>query len=340
MLGDMTNTMPPPSDADRPVSDEDLELLLDSVLDDIQPPTAKPLPPKSSNLSSTSPSNLQTAPAPAADADAVFQRELQAGMEQLLRGFGDGDQVKNVVEDLFKDLQSTETDPTFSSPSSSSSQHPLFDMSTLAAALSPPSSTTTAPLISPTDTAPPTSFQSRISETLNRVQTTSTSITQEVSEVLDGDMMATLMTQMESLLGNEDFESTLQTMVDSLVNKDVLLEPMQDLNSKYPAYLEKNKHTLSKEKFETYTKQSQIVTQIVEIFQSQSTTTTSDENMSEQVKSEEDKQNLEIMALMQQMQDLGNPPEEILKEFAPDLRIAPDGTPSLPEMSEKDCKMQ
>jgi len=39
-----------------------------------------------------------------------------------------------------------------------------------------------------------------------------------------------------------------------------------------------------------------------------------------------------ITALMQQLQEYGNPPADIIRELAPGLELSPDGMPQLPNM--------
>jgi peroxin-19 len=88
-----------------------------------------------------------------------------------------------------------------------------------------------------------------------------------------------------------------------LVSKDVLYEPMKDLKKQYPEWISKNRSELSPEDAQKYQKQLEIITQIVDAFESQ-------EGMGEQ-------ETQKITDLMQEMQALGNPPEGLLKELTP-----------------------
>jgi len=62
-------------------------------------------------------------------------------------------------------------------------------------------------------------------------------------------------------LGN-DFETTLMKWMQMLLKKDVLHEPIQIINQKFPAYLEKNKPSLSEEQYQLYVQQHTVVKDI------------------------------------------------------------------------------
>jgi len=59
-----------------------------------------------------------------------------------------------------------------------------------------------------------------------------------------------------------DFETTLMKWMQMLLKKDVLHEPIQIINQKFPAYLEKNKATLSEEQYQLYVQQHEVVKEI------------------------------------------------------------------------------
>lgn len=132
--------------------------------------------------------------------------------------------------------------------------------------------------------------------------------------------MAELMKQMESLADNGEFEGVLEGMMSQLMSKELLYEPMKDLADKYPAWLEKNKTTTDKAEYEKYKQQHAICTQIVNKYEAADF----DEKNEEQAK--------EIMDLMTKMQDLGQPPAELLDEMAPGMNF---GNPeSMPDMKD------
>lgn len=133
--------------------------------------------------------------------------------------------------------------------------------------------------------------------------------------------MAELMKQMESLADNGEFEGVLEDMMNQLMSKDLLYEPMKDLSQKYPAWLKEHKDTASKADLEKYTQQQVICQQIVDKYEAP--------NFDEK----NEAQGKEIMKLMTKMQDLGQPPAELLDEMAPGMNFGnPEGMPDMKDM--------
>ncbi len=81
--------------------------------------------------------------------------------------------------------------------------------------------------------------------------------------------------------------------------------------SQYPAWLEKNKSVVDSAALSNYSRQYDIVSQIVKVYESSSTASPDDLK--------------KVADLMQQMQETGNPPDDIIKELAPDMEFGPDG---------------
>lgn len=93
----------------------------------------------------------------------------------------------------------------------------------------------------------------------------------------------------------------LDGIMKQLVSKDVLYQPMKDICEKYPSWLEKEKGTLNPDDYRKYHDQYTIISKMCKLYE------TDPENFSM------------IMNLLQQMQQLGEPPSEIMKELAPDF---------------------
>ncbi|KAI7692839.1 Peroxisomal biogenesis factor 19 [Sarcoptes scabiei] len=90
----------------------------------------------------------------------------------------------------------------------------------------------------------------------------------------------------------------METMMKNILSKDLLYPTLSDLKSKYPTYLAENKLNLSDEDYERYQKQSKIINQICEAY--------------EKEENDDEPTNLDtIVNLMQSMQTLGLPPEEL-----------------------------
>jgi peroxin-19 len=199
-------------------------------------------------------------------------------------------------------------------------------------AKSPPlsSAKTTSPPTSTKKTTdskkpPPASFEDTIRSTINRLESSSQAATSATQTQSEEDMLADLLKS----LGNEgegegDLSKMFLGMMEQLTNKDMLYEPMKELHSKFPAYLQNNKDKLSAEDMARYEKQQSIVKDIVNKFE-------------EKNYSDEDAKCREfIWEKMQAMQEQGAPPEELVQ--------GPGGLPGLgggmPGMGEEGCPTQ
>lgn len=133
--------------------------------------------------------------------------------------------------------------------------------------------------------------------------------------------MAELMKQMESLADNGEFEGVLEGMMSQLMSKDLLYEPMKDLARKYPDWLEKNKEKTKPGEYESYQKQYGICQQIVATYEAPDF----DEKNETQGK--------KITDLMTKMQELGQPPAELLDEMAPGMNFGnPNAVPDMKDL--------
>jgi hypothetical protein len=86
-------------------------------------------------------------------------------------------------------------------------------------------------------------------------------------------------------------------VVKEIISKDSLYQPMKNLKEEYPGWLENNWQELSDEDLEKYNKQLDKVTEICDLFE----------------KSESDQPKDEVFELLSQLQELGHPPESLMK---------------------------
>ena len=114
----------------------------------------------------------------------------------------------------------------------------------------------------------------------------------------------------QSLESNPEFQNVMETLMSQLLSKEVMYEPMKELQTKYPAYLEEHRASLSAEDLERYTKQYECVRKICSMY-------------------EEEQETESIMEVLQEMQENGSPPAEILKELGGG-ELGPGGFPGLP----------
>ncbi|TDH68618.1 hypothetical protein CCR75_000314 [Bremia lactucae] len=143
-------------------------------------------------------------------------------------------------------------------------------------------------------------------------------------EAMGEDMMAEMMKKFEAMGEKNDFEGLVDGMMQQLLSKDVMYDPIKQICErrklthviihKYPEWLADRKALLSKEDYERYGKQFQCFQQIVATYESEP------DNFAR------------LSELMQEMQETGQPPSEIVKELAPGLQFDKEGMPLLPNM--------
>ncbi|TIA91213.1 hypothetical protein E3P81_02111 [Wallemia ichthyophaga] len=108
---------------------------------------------------------------------------------------------------------------------------------------------------------------------------------------------------------DENLDEILESVMGELLSKDVLYEPLKELSSKYPEYLEQNKPPkLKHEDFENYSKQFGYVKDILKVFDNDGKDG-KDSNDSKAT----DKSN--VLDLMTKIQECGSPPKEIIGDF-------------------------
>jgi peroxin-19 len=130
------------------------------------------------------------------------------------------------------------------------------------------------------DGAADASFQETIRRTMERMQNSGDQATAAAASGGGNDFMAEMLKQLSSgdfggEGGDEDFSKMLMGMMEQLTNKDILYEPMKELNTKFTDWMEKNKATTSAEDLKRYEEQQTIVAEIVARFE---TPTYSDSN--------------------------------------------------------------
>ena len=116
------------------------------------------------------------------------------------------------------------------------------------------------------------SFQETIKKTMERMQASGDKATAAAAEDDTDDLLAEMMKAMQSgaLDGEgseEDFSKMLLGMMEQLTNKEILYEPMKELNDKFPAWMEKNKGKIAKDDLVRYKEQQTVVAEIVARFE-------------------------------------------------------------------------
>ncbi|KAL5334036.1 Pex19 protein family-domain-containing protein [Aspergillus crustosus] len=154
----------------------------------------------------------------------------------------------------------------------------------------------------------PESFNDAIQRTINRMKESGDKATAAASEDNTDDLIAQLLKAMETGTdgaGGDDGDLTkiFMGMMEQLSNKDMLYEPMKELDTKFGPWLKENKgkgSVFSEADMERYEKQAELVGLIVRKFEEKGYT------------DEDPKCREYVWEKMQAMQAAGNPPDELV----------------------------
>jgi peroxin-19 len=176
-------------------------------------------------------------------------------MADLLGGLGDSAEMQAQFENIFKEL---------GAPASASGDN--ASTSTV-----PPTATGSSSTAGPGNAD--ASFQETIRRTMERMQTSGDQATAAATAEGTEDLLAELMKQMQGAGvdggegGEEEFSKMLMGMMDQLTTKEILYEPMKELDDKFPEWLEKNGGKTSAEDLKRYKEQQTLVKEIVRKFE-------------------------------------------------------------------------
>ncbi|KAF4434534.1 Peroxisomal biogenesis factor 19 [Fusarium acutatum] len=281
---DEIDEVPDPDEDDLDDLDDMLEEFSTVKLDQTKPPGAaagssKPEAPKGS-ASSKQPEVED------AFSEDEFARQLQAGMADLLGELEQSPDMQAQFEDIFKHIAAAE-----------------------GTGDAPPPSTSKGP----SSQAPPedASFQDTIKRTMERMQASGDQATAAAASGSADDFMSEMLKQLSSgdlgdLGGDgseEEFSKMLMGMMEQLTNKEILYEPMKELDEKFPEWLIKNRDSTPKDDLKRYEEQQSIVREIVAKFEEK---TYSDSNAADREF---------IVDKMQKMQAAGSPPSDLVGDM-------------------------
>ncbi|KAJ4321236.1 Peroxisome chaperone and import receptor [Neodidymelliopsis sp. IMI 364377] len=296
---------PPPADIASDPEEDDLSDL-DDVLDEFantkldskapvaSAPKAAPQPPAPSSSGPGRPEDISPADLLLQDEDE-FAKKLQEEMEQLL---GQGDFQKQ-FEDIMKEMNSEMGGDHLPAPTASEAA---------ATATSSLKDGTPSKAGEPSSKADK-SFQDTIKKTMERMQESGDAASSAAaSSANQDDILAQMLKEMESggfgsEGSDEDFSKILMGMMEQLTNKEILYEPMKELDDKFPAWMEKNKEKVKKEDLKRYEEQQVLVKEITGRFERNGY---SDDNA---------KDREYIVERMQKMQAAGSPPPDLVGDM-------------------------
>ncbi|KAI1085126.1 Pex19-domain-containing protein [Whalleya microplaca] len=300
-----TDDVPDPDEDDLDDLDDMLDEFSTVKLDSNKPAAAGATasgpgrPVTTASTSTSTPTlNVDVPPAEPDDfSEEEFQKELQAGMAELMGDFENSPDMQAQFEDIFKGLGAAAAagseDATGSIPQSSEK----------AAA----------------DSSQEASFQETIRRTMARMQESGNQATAAATaEGSEDDFIAEMMKAMKDMPseggGEENFSKILMGMMEQLTNKEILYEPMKELNDKYPGWMEKNKDTLAQDDLKRYQEQQVLVAEMVAKFEEP---TYADSNAADREY---------VVDRMQKMQAAGSPPHDLVGDMpsAKEVLDAPD----------------
>lgn len=125
-------------------------------------------------------------------------------------------------------------------------------------------------------------------------------------------------------LKNEGVFPVMEQMFQMIMSKEVLYPSLVAVRDKYPSWLQENRSKVSAEEGERYDKQYKIIDRICVLFENENDSDPEDAKQ---------KRFMELLALLQEMTELGQPP----KDFSESLPTVPMTLPG--DMEPNNCNM-
>ncbi|KAI5995932.1 Pex19 protein, partial [Pisolithus albus] len=247
---------------------------------------------------------------------AAFASEFAKGMESLIRELaGNGGLDFDARDDVGRD-------PAISAAWEAMLVEEMDKMPGMAPA---PASTSKAGPNKPSAAATGDEFQSRIRDTMDKLKSSESGCKPSAAPLptfpgADDPALAEFLQKLETMEPKDGDQLTgvLEAMMGQLMSKDVLYEPLKELDEKFPSYLASHP-TLPAEEKERYEKQRSSITRLLAIFE--------EKNYND----EDAKTREKIAEVMGELQSYGSPPEEIMGPLPPGMAMGADGLPELPE---------
>ncbi|KAF5507237.1 Peroxisomal biogenesis factor 19 [Colletotrichum aenigma] len=303
---------------DVPDPDEDDLDDLDDMLDDFAAVNVEPKKPEQKIAPTAAGPGRPAAVASEADDKTLedmlssddFAKQLQAGMADLIGELEKNPEMQAQFDDMFKqinaaaqEVDSAPQPPASATASASAAQQPKPSTSSA----SKPAAAAAAAAAA-ADPIADGSFQETIRKTMERMQASGDQATAAAAESSTEDFLAEMMKQlgdgnMDGAGSEEEFSKMLMGMMEQLTNKEILYEPMKELNDKFPEWLEKNREKTPAEDLKRYEEQQALVKEIVAKFEEK---TYADGNAADREY---------IVDRMQKMQAAGSPPSDLVGDM-------------------------
>jgi len=288
---------------------------LDDMLDEFAPSKQEPTPSKAPSGPGR-PTTATTDPLLNIDSlsEEDFAKQFQAGMAELMGELETSPDMAAQFENMMKELGGAAalgeaaglgTTPPTLPTTTSKEKEPSVTKAKVGPAVGA--------------NAAEESFQETIKKTMERMRTSGDQATAAAASEKEDDMLAEMMKAMQSGAldgegGEEEFSKMLLGMMEQLTNKEILYEPMKELDDKFPDWMEKNKGKVDEGDMKRYKEQQIYVREIVKRFELK---TYKDENTADREY---------IVERMQKMQGAGSPPQDLVgsMEAAQDAFGAPE----------------
>ena len=190
-----------------------------------------------------------------------FAKQLQAGMAELMGELESSPDMQAQFENMLKELGGAAAlggEVGIPAPSASSSNSKDIPATKAKTATGPP--------------AIEESFQETIAKTMERMRASGDQATAAAASDNTDDILTEMMKAMQSGSvdgegGEEEFSKMLLGMMEQLTNKEILYEPMKELDDKFPAWMEKNQGKVDEADMKRYKEQQVFVREIVGRFE-------------------------------------------------------------------------
>ncbi|KAI0051537.1 Pex19 protein [Auriscalpium vulgare] len=162
-------------------------------------------------------------------------------------------------------------------------------------------------------------FQKSVRQAMERLKASEDTLQADASAGQEDELEKLLASLGEGGGDDDALHGILEGMMGQLMSKDVLYEPLKELNEKFPEYLATNATKLPADDLARYKAQQASVSKIIVLFDDPSY---SDSDATK---------GAEIVNLMSEMQSHGSPPAEIMGPMPPGLDLGADGIPKVPD---------
>lgn len=150
-------------------------------------------------------------------------------------------------------------------------------------------------------------FDNVMKQTMERLKKSGKNIDEQLKNDQSGSNPEDMLTQLLAGLGSGgsgdgefDMSKLLTDMLEQLSSKEVLYEPIKDLNTKFPDYLKEKEGKIPAEEHANYTKQYEVTKEILAVFDAPGYDNDNPAHRDN------------VNSLLESLQELGNPPTELV----------------------------